>query len=154
MRRKDKQITDRSTLDYIIRNSLVCRLATASQNIPYIIPVSFGYDGQSLFIHTAKKGKKIDNFLNNNTVCFEFENNVRLHKDDKKACSWTFEYESVIGYGQIEELLNPEDKICALNQIMQQYSGQSWAFKPAELETIRIWRISINSLSGKRSERK
>ena len=110
MRRKDKQISERSIIDSVINNALVCRLATASQNMPYIVPVSFGYDGQSLFIHTAKKGKKIDYFLNNNTVCFEFENNVRLHRDDKIACNWTFEYESVIGYGQIQELLNLEDK--------------------------------------------
>ena len=60
-------------MDDIIRGSNVCRIALAKDNIPYIVPVSFGYDGESIYIHTAKEGKKINIIKNNNNLCFEFE---------------------------------------------------------------------------------
>jgi len=154
MRRKDKQITDRAVIDTIIQKATVCRLGLVSDNVPYIVPVAFGYDGKSLYLHTAKSGKKMDYFLDNNLVCFEFENNVRLHKDDQIACNWTFEYESVIGYGVIKEILIKSDRIFALNQIMRQYSGRTWKINPEDLTRIRLWQIIINSVSGKKSVRK
>ena len=151
MRRRDKQITDRALIDTIIYKATVCRLALASEKRPYLIPVAFGYDGNSLFFHTAMSGKKIDYFFDNNLVCFEFENNVRLHKDENIACNWTFEYESVIGYGEIQELLTENDKIVALNQIMRQYSGQTWPINAQDLASTRLWQIKINSISAKKS---
>jgi len=47
-------------MDEIIRGSHVCRIALAIDNMPYIVPVSFGYDGESIYLHTAKEGKKIN----------------------------------------------------------------------------------------------
>jgi hypothetical protein len=44
MRRTDKEIRSREEIDEIIRGSHVCRIAMAMDNMPYIVPVSFGYD--------------------------------------------------------------------------------------------------------------
>ena len=66
MRRRDKEIADRTEIDGIISSALVCRLAFADENEPYVVPISFGYDGDAIFIHTAKKGRKID-FMAANT---------------------------------------------------------------------------------------
>ncbi|MCW8984119.1 MAG: pyridoxamine 5'-phosphate oxidase family protein, partial [Thermoanaerobaculales bacterium] len=62
MRRRDKEITSRQEIDEIIRSALVCRIALADRDEPYVVPVSFGYDGDALFIHTARSGRKIDFF--------------------------------------------------------------------------------------------
>ena len=59
MRRTDREIESREEMDEIIRGSKVCGIALAMDNIPYIISVSFGYDAESIYIHTAKEGKKI-----------------------------------------------------------------------------------------------
>ena len=154
MRKKDKEINDRKWIDEIIFASQVCRVAAALENKPYIVPLSFGYDGDSLYFHTAKKGKKIDYFEKNKFVCFEFEGEVELIKDNEKACNWTFDYESVIGYGNIVELTNDRDKSYGLNRIMLQYSGKTWEIDQIDLHRTRIWKIEIDSITGKKSESK
>jgi len=151
MRRLDKEITSRQEIDAIIRTALVCRIAMADGNEPYVVPVSFGYDGDALFIHTAKSGRKIDFIEANSRVCFELEANVSIQADDRDACHWTFAFESVIGYGTITELVSAEGRALGLNQIMLQYSGREWEIDDAATATTRVWRIEIESLTGKRS---
>lgn len=152
MSREEKEITGREEIDEIIRGSQVCRLALAAENLPYLVPLSFGYDGSAIYLHTAREGKKIQYFKANNRVCFEFERNVRLLRDSNNACKWSFSYESVIGYGTIQELVDPEQREYGLNQIMLQYSGKQWKFKDAIFSKARVWKISIDSLTGKRSK--
>jgi len=43
MRRLDKEITDQTILDEILRNSQVVRVAFSIDNVPHIVPLSFGY---------------------------------------------------------------------------------------------------------------
>ena len=68
MRRKDKEITDITETENIIRNSLVCRLALSWEDKPYIVPISFGYDGACIYFHSAVSGKKIDYMTKNQNV--------------------------------------------------------------------------------------
>ena len=154
MRRTDKEITSRTEIDAVIRGSNVCRLAFAVADEPYIVPVSFGYDGQSLFFHTAEAGKKIDCIAANNRVCFELERDVRLVIHPDTACKWSFSFESVIGYGTVHELHSLEEKASGLNHIMTHYSGREWHLEPTALAGIRVWRVAVLSLSGKRAEHK
>jgi len=151
MRRTDKEIESGEEINAIIRGSYVCRIALAMDNMPYIIPVSFGYDGESIYIHTAKEGKKINYFKNSNNVCFEFERDVKLIGNQGNACKWTFSYESVIGFGKIHELESLEQRERGLNKIMFQYSGKDWVFDKDTLKNIRVWKIEIASMTGKRS---
>lgn len=151
MRRKDRQIESRVDLDAIIAGSEVCRLALSKNDEPYLVPLSFGYDGEAIYIHTAKKGKKIDFFKANDRVCFEFERNVRYVRDGSDACSSTFSYESVIGYGRISELTDFEHKSYALRQITLHYGETPTDYTTNGLGKVRAWKISIVELVGKRS---
>ena len=151
MRRSDREIESREEMDEIIRGSHVCRIALAMDNMPYIVPVSFGYDGESIYIHTAKEGKKINIIKKNNNLCFEFERNVELFRDPDNACKWTFSYESVVGFGKIYELKLLKQRENGLNKIMSQYSGKEWVFGEDKLSNIRVWKIEIASMTGKRS---
>ena len=151
MRREDKKMESREQIDEIIKSSEVCRIAYAHEGIPYITPVSFGYDGQSLFVHTAEEGRKIDFLRKNNYICFEFEKDVRTIADEKVACKWTAAFKSVIGYGRMIAIANLEEKEYALNEIMKQYSGKSWEFVPQNFKKVSLWKIEIEELSGKQS---
>ncbi len=151
MRRKEKQITEKLEIDAIITASQVCRLALARENQPYLVPLSFGYDGKAIYVHTAVEGKKIDYFEANNRVCFEFERGVQLKPDENLACKWSIHFESVIGDGTIDELTEPQAMQYGLNQIMVHYSGKSWTFDPKAMARTRVWKISIASICGKRS---
>ncbi len=141
-------------MDDIIRSTQVCRLAMALDNEPYLVPVSFGYDGTAIYIHTSREGKKIDFFRKNPKVCFEFERNVKLKQNTNRACKWSLSYESVIGYGKIEEMVKPPEKEFGLNRIMLQYSGKEWTFTETLVRDTRVWKIRIDSMTGKRSHEK
>jgi uncharacterized protein len=151
MRRTDREVTQGSEIDAIIRGSLVCHVAMARDNQPYLVPLCFGYDGAALYVHTAADGKKIEHFEVNQEVCFEFERNVELRRDPHSACKWSMTYESLIGYGTISELVDPVAKEQALNAIMRQYSGKDWPFEAAAVASVRVWKIVIASMTGKRS---
>jgi nitroimidazol reductase NimA-like FMN-containing flavoprotein (pyridoxamine 5'-phosphate oxidase superfamily) len=154
MRRRDKEVPGRSEIDAIIRGCDVCRLAFAVESEPYIVPVSFGYDGASLFFHTAASGKKIDCIDANNRVCFELDRNVKLQADPGNSCKWTFLYESVIGYGAVSELTELAEKTRGLDQVMLHYSGRQWEFNASVLAKTRVWQILIDSVTGKRAVEK
>jgi nitroimidazol reductase NimA-like FMN-containing flavoprotein (pyridoxamine 5'-phosphate oxidase superfamily) len=151
MRRKEKQITERKEIDDIINASPVCRMAMAHGNEPYLVPLSFGYDGNAVYIHTAIQGKKIEIIEANPRVCIEFEHEVEVMKDDDQACKWSFSFQSVIGFGTISELRDPNQKKQGLNHIMRHYTGKAWSFNPKAVEKTRVWKIDIESLHGKRS---
>jgi len=151
MRREDKKIIGRTEIDQIIQNTNVCRIAFADDNTPYIVPVSFGYDGKDIFIHTAKVGRKIDFIKKNNLICFEFEADVKTIDDENIPCKWTSAYKSVIGYGKIIELKDFADQEKAINQIMLHYSGKKWEFNKDMFKRVKLWKIEIDEISGKQS---
>jgi len=149
MRRADREITLRDKIDDIIHDCDVCRLAFAVADEPYLVPVSFGYDGRHVYFHSTESGRKIDSIAVNNRVCFEFERNVRLVTHPEKPCKWSFTYESVIGFGTVDELVSGEEKAQGMNEVVRHYSDRTWEFEPAALQSIRVWRISIKSITGK-----
>ena len=104
MRRTDKEIIDQTLVSQIIEKPQNCGLGLAKDNIPYVLPVSFGYDGTAIYFHTAKEGRKIDFMTANDRVCFEFEHGVQLSRNESNPCKWSFSFQSVIGYGTVREL--------------------------------------------------
>jgi nitroimidazol reductase NimA-like FMN-containing flavoprotein (pyridoxamine 5'-phosphate oxidase superfamily) len=159
MRRKDREITDRTEIDALLSRTRVCRVAFAVDSEPYIVPLSHGFDpaANALFFHTAKEGRKIDCIEANPRVCFEVEGLVEVKAGDERGCSWGLRYESAVGYGTIVELLSPEEKERALRCTMGQQAGKgketSWTFAPKMVEATRVWRLDIESVTGKRSIR-
>ena len=151
MRRRDREIRDREEIDAIIRGCVVCHVAFAVKNEPYLVPLSFGYDGGSLYFHTAGTGRKLDCIAANNRVCFQLERDVRLVEHPERACEWTFSFESVVGYGVIHELESDVERARGLNEIMKHYSGRDWPFGPADMAGTRVWQLEIESITGKRA---
>jgi hypothetical protein len=58
MRRRDKEIEDREHIDGIVHASLICRLAMARDNVPYLLRKSFGYDCPAICLGMAMGGMK------------------------------------------------------------------------------------------------
>ena len=154
MRRSDREISSRDRIDEIIRGCEVCDLGMADGDQPYVVPVSFGYDGRSVYFHSARDGRKLDVIAANPRVCVQFERRVVLMSSESEACEWSFAFESAIGFGVVEELRDPETKTFGLNQIMQHYSGRQWDFDPSTLARTRVWRVVIATLTGKQSSPK
>ncbi|MBN2093105.1 pyridoxamine 5'-phosphate oxidase family protein, partial [candidate division KSB1 bacterium] len=126
MRKTEREITSRSHINQIIKASSVCRLALCWDNTPYLVPLSFGYDGQKIYFHTSLEGMKIDYMRLNNQVCFEFEHDIRILSDTVRGCDWSVSFLSVIGFGKVAEIIKYAAKVAALNQIMLHYSNRTW----------------------------
>ena len=60
MRRTEKEITDRAAIDLAIRRCQVCRLGLVDGDVPHIVPLCFGYDGQCL---SGKQSARQDGVL-------------------------------------------------------------------------------------------
>ena len=151
MRRKDKEISERLVIDTIIDQSLICHLSCTRNDQPYIVPISFGYDGECIYFHSSPAGKKISILKENPRVCLSFETDVELVYDPDNACDWNFHYSSVIAEGTAEELTQLSEKAIALNHIMEHYSGETWSFPEKNLKKTCIWRIRLDSISAKKS---
>ena len=149
MRKKDREITDKTIIYEIINKALVCRIALAENNKPYIIPMNFGYKDNCIYLHTGKIGKKIDVLKINPQVCFEIEYDVKLKRTDID-CNWGMKYYSVIGFGKAHFITNLQEIIEALNIIMSHYSEKSFfQYTEKGLENICIIKIVVEEISGK-----
>lgn len=148
MRRKEKEITDRTAIDAFIRENRVCRLGLAEGNQPYVVPLNFGYQPPYLYFHSATEGRKLDILRKNPRVCFEFDEMVKLKKNNQ-ACEWGAEFKSVIGEGSAELLTDPDEKRQGLDCIMAQYSGRKFEYPDETLEKTAVIRVTIDAVSAK-----
>jgi hypothetical protein len=150
MRLSEREITDQTAIEAIIRTSLVCRLGLSDENRPYIVPLCFGYQDRTLYFHGAKEGKKIDLLRKNPYVCFEFDLNSGV-KEAENACKWGMSYQSVIGSGKAILVDQSEEKKEALGIIMRQYSDREFGFPDHLVEKTAIIKVEIEEMTGKES---
>jgi nitroimidazol reductase NimA-like FMN-containing flavoprotein (pyridoxamine 5'-phosphate oxidase superfamily) len=151
MRRSDKEITDKKAIEDIILRSVVCKLAMCDKNMPYIVPLCFGFKNNTLYFHSAPKGKKIEILKKNPDVCFEFEILTQVIKS-AQACKWGMKYRSVIGFGRASFIDDNDLKRQAFDIIMSQYADESFIYEEALLKSAVIIKVDIHSMTGKQSE--
>jgi nitroimidazol reductase NimA-like FMN-containing flavoprotein (pyridoxamine 5'-phosphate oxidase superfamily) len=150
MRRKEREITDRIALDEIVQKALVCRLAVCDGHQPYVIPLNFGYDGTSLYIHCAREGKKLDILKKNNRVCFEVDVDHELVKGET-ACDWSFKGKSVIAAGKAVLIEDAEGKRRAMDIIMEHYGARPpYSYKEKGFDKALIIKVDVENMTGKK----
>lgn len=151
MRRSEKEIRDRRVIDDLIHNAKVCRLAMCDEDIPYVVPVCFGYDGERIYVHSSREGKKLEVIRRNRQVCFEMEGETSIKKAET-ACKWSIEYTSVIGHGAALIVDDAEGKRRGLDKIMEHYGGKGpFQYSERALDNCVIIEIAINDLTCKGS---
>ena len=151
MRRKDREVTAPEEIADIMSRCEVVRLAINTDTVPYILPVNFGMepDGMTLYIHGAMTGTKYEWIARDNRVSFEMDCSTELELNaDNHECSMA--YESVIGWGLVEELTEENDKRHALKQLMRQYHAEDFPFHEGLLPRTRILKINVQGRTGKR----
>ena len=150
MRRKDKLVTDKKILHEVIEKAEVCRLGLVDDLTPYIVPLSFVFDGTHIYVHSATEGRKVDILRRNNRVCVEFEQDIALVKG-KKACDYGFRFLTVICHGTAEAVHDIDEKNSALNQLMNHYEPEwnSRQFTEQELSSVLVFKITVEEMTGK-----
>jgi nitroimidazol reductase NimA-like FMN-containing flavoprotein (pyridoxamine 5'-phosphate oxidase superfamily) len=155
MRRKDREITGIDEKLGIVARAKVCRLAMIDKGgEPYLVPLNFGWEyggALLLYFHSAPEGRKIDILKRGGAVCFEMDGGHRLIANPQ-GCSYSFEYESVIGTGTVEFLEDREEKIRGLKLLLRHQSGEDRDFPidGGALERTAVFVLRAESWSAKK----
>jgi len=149
MRRKDREITERAEIDAIIRSATVMHLALANNNIPFLVPVFYAYDGTALYFHSARTGTKIDIMKRNNNVCFEISVDHGVIESDM-ACDFEAKHRTVVGFGKATFIEDEVEKIKVLDMIVAQFSNKRFEYPKTNLNCTAVVRIDIESIKGKK----
>jgi nitroimidazol reductase NimA-like FMN-containing flavoprotein (pyridoxamine 5'-phosphate oxidase superfamily) len=157
MRRKDKEITSVDKKIKILEKNKVCRVALSQNDLPYIIPLNYGYSFENnkltLYFHSALEGKKMDIIKENNNACFEIDCDCKLIENEK-PCSYGYEFKSIIGFGKITIVRTIEEKIHGLNILIKHQTGKEtkYHFTEEALEKVIVYKIEIEEFTGKQKE--
>lgn len=150
MRRKEKQIKNKQELEQLISKADVCNLAMSLNDLPYVVPLCFGYVDDTLFFHSADEGKKLDMIKQNPNVCFQMsiDSKIVVAKD---ACNWGMNYKSIIGSGIAVLIEEEEERKKGLDLIMKHYANGRWDYKPDVLRKTTVFKVTIKEMIGKQS---
>lgn len=155
MRRKDRAVTDPGEIVDILSRCQVLHLGINTEAAPYVLPVSFGMepDGMTFYIHGAMEGYKYRLLERDNRVGFQLECTHGLVLGEKgHDCS--VDYESVMGWGYVDEVTDQEEKRHALDRIMAQYHAGDFPYNPAPIPVTRILRLRVEERTGKRRRKR
>jgi nitroimidazol reductase NimA-like FMN-containing flavoprotein (pyridoxamine 5'-phosphate oxidase superfamily) len=153
MRRKDKEITDKSVIEEVLRENDVGRLAMAVDNQPYVVPLNYLYHGGKIYFHSHKDGTKMGNIVKNPRVCFEVDSGEIVKGE--KPCDFTWKYMSAIVKGKASIVTDPAKKLNILKLISDKYSpGKGKLLTEEDMAKnpqLAIVEIAIEEMTGKRS---
>jgi len=164
---------DRSFGLYVIDKARFAVLTTIGENmIPYSVPVSPARVGDSLYLHSAPEGRKIDNLEFNPAVTMVFVGDTRvpdpiqpeefeaLKAEDQVATlmsnKFTTEFESAILTGNAVFVTSHEEKLRGLRAITEKYTPLNLPYFEAAAESglarVVVIRIDIETLTAKRKK--
>ena len=142
--------SDLEKIEALIKNSIVCRLGINHGKTPYVVPLSFGYNNNTLYFHSGPKGKKLGLLRAGPCVCFEFDRVTQVI-EAKNPCSWDMKFQSIIGTGKIEFIEKIEDKIKALKIIISQYTDRQMKIPEAQFKATIVFQLAIDNMTFKQN---
>lgn len=136
-------------IDELLSRQLVGRIGCSIHNMIYVVPISYAYNGNSIYAHTYE-GLKLEAMRFNPNVCFEVD-------DYTDMGNW----QSVITWGRFEEITDAGDRSAAIQLLLQRrlpvpssittHLGKHWPFYTGEQDAIDgvVFRIVLDTKTGK-----
>ena len=153
MRRKDREITDETAIRAILDKAQVLHLAMIDGDRPYVVPLHYGYsliDGRlTLYLHSAKEGRKLDVLQKNGRVAFVLETDVASISGGEIPCKYGAAYASVMGEGKAVLLTDPAEKAAGLQILMKIQTGREFTITEAMTESVAVLRVDVETYSAK-----
>ena len=148
MRRFKQQLSE-DEIEFILNKHTSGVLAVnGDDGYPYTIPISYTYDNQQLFFHSANEGHKIDAIRNNDKVSF-----CVIDQDDVIQETFTTHYRSVIVFGRASIITDPKLRQLALESLVKKYSPDFLEKGQQEIrqawDHVSIIAVTIEHKSGK-----
>lgn len=173
MRRKDREMSREFGVEVIDKSRYGIISMIDENNEPYEIPLSIVRDGNNLYFHSAKDGKKVKIFDKSPIVSVAFVGEAKIPenfskeeldeiaKDKSKAAVliskvFTTEYESAIVKGKIRLVNNEEERIKAMKLICEKYTPTKMDYFHLAIESglklVNVYTIEINEITAKRKK--
>jgi nitroimidazol reductase NimA-like FMN-containing flavoprotein (pyridoxamine 5'-phosphate oxidase superfamily) len=135
----------------VLAEAAVGYLGMAGDGWPYVVPISFAPDGDTVVFHGGGTVK---------ATLLEADPRVCLAVTTTPGflpaadpCDENFEYESVLAFGEVELLEDDAERDRALRLIVTKYDASlaGAEFRPAMLTTTSVWALRIEALTYKRN---
>ncbi len=142
-------ILNADEIEDLLRKQFIGRIGCHSDSVTYIVPISYVYDGKSIFAHT-QEGMKVSMMRKNANVCFEVD-----YLEDIE--NW----KSAVCWGTFYELEKPEERQEALIKLHARALPKAvsatarlspaWPFLPRDVNSIEgiVFRIQLHKKTGK-----
>ena len=153
MRRKDREVTNKTAIEEFVAGEQILRIAFYDEGDLYIVPVNYGYiydnDQYSFFFHGAKAGRKYELTKSNPLVGFEIDGKYRL-LEGEAACDYSAAFQSVTGTGILRLIESDEEKKIGLNALMKQSTKKNgWSYDEKMLHGTAVFRLDVQKMSCK-----
>jgi len=150
---RTKPIMKREEMEDIINRCEVCYLGIVDENhMPYVLPFNFGYAGNTVYLHSAQEGRKMDIMRKNNHVCIAFSiDNILRFTNEEVACSYGMKYRSVQVFGKVEFIEDYDEKIRIMNIIMEKYTGKKFSYNPPSVREVAVYKVVAEKMTGRQS---
>ncbi len=138
-------------IEDLLFQHVVARIGCHADNVTYVVPTSYAYDGQYVYCH-SEEGKKIEMMRKNPDVCFEVDSLDNM-------ANW----KSIIAWGRFEEITDPLERKEAIrilnNRVLPMATGQTvhlsdiWPFTNGGNEVNGVvYKILLDKKSGRYEE--
>ena len=143
---------DRETVNQILDEGLVCHIGFAVEGQPYVIPTSYGRDGNVLYIHGSAASRMLRNLQQGIQMC------VTVTLLDglvlaRSVFNHSMNYRSVVILGTATLVNDPAEKLAALRALSEHIVRGRWADarlpNERELKQTSVLRIPIEEFSAK-----
>ena len=142
MRRKEREVTDYNKMIEILKLCDCCRIGLVDDKGAYIVPMNFGYENGTFYLHSGPEGKKTELIRNDNRISLSLHGNTKLvFQHPEVACSYSMSAESIICEGKVKFITDYDEKIRCLNIIMRHYTNREFKYNAPAVNNICIWEI-------------
>ena len=144
------KIENREEIEQIIKSCKTCFVAMSENDFPYVLPMNFALDGDSIILHSAQSGRMWETLKKNPKVCINWTLGEELAwQDASVACSYRVKSKSVLVEGVAEFIDDYDEKYNCLQKIMAQYSYRDFKFNKPAVVNVGILKVNIEKISAK-----
>lgn len=153
MTRRERQVTDPVAICHILDTARVVHIGLVDGDEAYVVPMNYGYTmdengALTLYLHGARRGRKLDLMRQNPKVFFEMVCDVEPFEGEV-ACKYGITYASLMGRGVAEILEDTEEKKVGLTCLMATQTGKQFTFDDKMVSVVSVIRIRVTDYTAK-----
>ncbi len=152
MTRREREVTDINKILEILDKAKVVRIGLVDGDEAYVVPMNYGYTYENekltLYLHSARRGRKLDLMRANPKVFFEMDCDI-VPFEGEVACKYGITYSSIMGRGLATIVEDPEEKMKALSILMKTQTGKDFEFNEKLVSVVAVIRIDAVEFTAK-----